>query len=62
MFSKPTSIKKGDFACRWLGNVDMHMFATFDQNNMSACLLIDHGRINSHTDYSADPRVMQFTL
>ena len=25
-------IKKGGFACQWLENVDMHMYANFDQN------------------------------
>ena len=30
--SKPSSIKKGDFACQWLENVDMHMYAKYDQN------------------------------
>ena len=32
MLSKPSSIKKGGYACQWLGNVDMHMYAEFDQN------------------------------
>ena len=32
MLSKPSSIKKGGYGCQWLGNVDMHMRAKFDQN------------------------------
>ena len=32
VLSKPSSIKKGGFTCQWLGNVDMHIFAKYDQN------------------------------
>ena len=32
MLSKSSSNKKGCLACQWLGNVDMHMYAKFDQN------------------------------
>ena len=35
MLSKLSSIlKKGGFACKWLGNADMHMSAKFDQNSL----------------------------
>ena len=32
MLSKPSSIKKGCYICRWLDKVDMHMYAIFDEN------------------------------
>ena len=32
MLSKPSSVQKCGFACQWLANVDLHMFAIFDQN------------------------------
>ena len=31
MLSKPSSIRKGRFACQWLGNVDMHVYVKCDQ-------------------------------
>ena len=31
--AQPTLVHhKCDFACQWLGNVDMHMYAKFDQH------------------------------
>ena len=33
MLNNRSSItKRVGFACQWLGNVDMHMYAKFDQN------------------------------
>ena len=32
LLSKPISIKMGGFACQWLGNADMHMYAKCDKN------------------------------
>ena len=32
LHSNPISIKTDGFACQWLGNVDMHMYAKRDQN------------------------------
>ena len=32
MLIKSSPIKKGCFACQWLGSVDMHMYAKCDQN------------------------------
>ena len=67
MLSKPSSITKGGFACRWIGNVDMHMYATFDQNIPSGSRVVNifinykwmDGWADSHNAYSADPRVVQ---
>ena len=32
MLSKPSSIKKGCYTCQWLDNVDIHLYAKFEQN------------------------------
>ena len=32
MLRKPSFIKKGGFACQWLGNVKMHKNTKCDQN------------------------------
>ena len=56
------SIKKGGFGCQWLGNVDMHMYVKCDkiyhvfQRVMN---IFTTGRTGSHSDYNADPRVVQ---
>ena len=31
MLRKPSSIKKSDYTYQWLGDVDMRMYAKFDQ-------------------------------
>ena len=68
MLSKPSSIKRGGFACQLLGNVDMYVI----KNIMCGSRVLNislsaNGRTNgrilnmtdSRSDYSADPRVMQ---
>ena len=38
----------------------MHMYAKFDQNTICGSRGMDiYGRTDSHSDYSADPRVVQ---
>ena len=58
MLSKPLSIKKGCYICQWLDNVDMHLYAKFDQNIscvssvMSIYSLTEDGHTDCHSDYS----------
>ena len=64
MLSKARSVKKGCYTCQWLDNSDMHLYAKFDQNipccsRVMSILLADHGRSDSHSDFSADQRVVQ---
>ena len=48
---------------QWLDNVDMHSYANFDVfQELCAFSQNDHGRTDSHSDYSADPRVVQFNI
>ena len=54
-------------SCQWLDNVDVHLFAKCDQNMpcrsrvMSFFSLTGNGRKDSHSDYSAHPRVVQLS-
>ena len=52
--------QKYGFACQWLDNVDMHVYTKFD-HNIPCSSLTDHGRTHAHSDYSADPRVVQLS-
>ena len=63
MLSKPSSTKKGDFACQCLGHVDMHMYAKLDQNILCGLRVMNIFtnclRTDSDSDYSTDPMVVQ---
>ena len=63
VLSKPSSIKKGGFACQWLDNVDMHTYAIFVQNicdsRVMKILLAANRRTDSHNEYSANPGAVQ---
>ena len=41
MLSKPSYVKNGGFACQWLGNVEMHMYAKCDHNIRSDSRVIN---------------------
>ena len=56
MLIKPSPVKKGGYACQWLRDVDMHVYAKFDQNILCGAivmsiLLTDHRRTDSQSDY-----------
>ena len=52
MLSKSLSIKKGCYICQWLDNVDMHLYAKFDQNMscVSSAMSIYSLTEDGHTD------------
>ena len=52
MLSKSLSIKKGCYICQWLDNVDMHLYAKFDQNMscVSSVMSIYSLTEDGHTD------------
>ena len=52
MLGKPLSIKKGCYICQWLDNVDMHLYAKFDQNMscVSSVMSIYSLTEDGHTD------------
>ena len=72
---KPSSITKSGFTSQWLWNTDMHMYAKCDQNircivqELRKFSLTANGRMDrwimdrhtdSQSDYSADPRDVQY--
>ena len=65
---KPSSIQKCCYTCQWLDNADMHLYAKLEKNIPCGSRVMSiftnyywtDGQIDSHSDYSADPRVVQF--
>ena len=64
MLSEPSSITKDGYACQWLGNVDIRMYAQFDQYVPYGLRIMDifnydHGWTDSYSDYNAHRRGVQ---
>ena len=52
----------GSYACQWLGNVNMHIYAKFDKNipcsSRVMSIFTDYGRTDLHSDHSTHQRVV----
>ena len=46
MLSKSSSIKKDSYTCPWLYNVDIHLYAKFDQNVPCGTRFMTQGSCN----------------